>query len=451
MNIKQLTIPGAILLFAGTAKSQDLHWEMVPPPPPVPNSSFSPTTQQGNRLVWERVIPESSSGSVNITSGEVNRSNQEHDPTLVWEPVEKDNVIVLEDEHPITIEDSTQAIQTALRKLDEESPTHASSRALLRNDRWHPQISYLIPNGYGPKGFIFDGVITGTDCTLGKGPCEPFTTFSNWQESINTTANGSTYFNVGFGDTQSWGGILITTSAETITSALGRGDGPLFDKTNILQGIQTGLHYSKAIGPDTSFRTGVENLITWDSEDFTFSDMTRNFYFVGSQRFRLKKPTNESKWFRNAYLTLGVGNGEFKPIEQTFKDQTLALKNAGCATYGFAPKSQCSNERFKRAIRTGSDYGQINPIASASLEVFDGLNVITEWSGRNLNAGLSWRPFKEIGFVITPMIESIVRNCEYPGCKVTPIEGFPEKVALPNVVLTDRVRLSLQVSFQVKL
>jgi hypothetical protein len=29
----------------------------------------------------------------------------------VWEPVEKDNVIVLEDEHPITIEDSTQAIQ----------------------------------------------------------------------------------------------------------------------------------------------------------------------------------------------------------------------------------------------------------------------------------------------------------------------------------------------------
>jgi hypothetical protein len=179
--------------------------------------------------------------------------------------------------------------------------------------------------------------------------------------------------------------------------------------------------------------------------------MTRNFYFVGSQRFRLKKPTNESKWFQNAYLTLGVGNGEFKPIEQTFKDQTLALKNAGCATYGFAPKNQCSKERFKRALRTGSDYGQINPIASASLEVFDGLNVITEWSGRNLNAGLSWRPLKEIGFVITPMIESIVRNCEYPGCKVTPIEGFPEKVALPNVVLTDRVRLSLQVSFQVKL
>lgn len=449
MNIKQFTLVGWILLFAGSAKSQDLQWELVPPPPPVPNSS-STTTQQTDRLVWERVVPVSSTDTVNITLEDVDPSNQEPDPTLVWEPVEIDDVIALENEQPITIEDSTQAIKTALRALDEEAPTYASSRALLRNDRWHPQISFLIPNGYGPKGFIFDGVITGTDCTLGKGPCEPFTSFSNWQESIKTQANGSTYFNVGFGDTQSWGGILITTSAETISSALGSGDGPLVDKTNILQGIQTGLHYSKAIGPDTSFRTGVENWITWDSEDFTFSDMTRNFYFVGSQRFRLKKPTDESKWFRNAYLTLGVGNGEFKPIEQTFKDQTLALKNAGCATYGFSPATPCSKESFKRALRTGSDYGQINPIGAVSIEVVDGVHLLGEWSGRNLNAGLSWRPFKEIGFVITPMIESIVRNCEYPGCKVKPISNFPEQVPLPEVVLTSRARLSLSASFQVQ-
>ena len=447
-------MPGVILLFAGSANSQDLQWELVPPPPPVPTDSSSITTQQSDKLVWERVIPETNFDSPLFTSESSVLSVEETDPTLVWEPVEDDDVIVFEEEQPITIEDSTQAIQTALRTLDEESPTYASSRALLRNDRWHPQISYLIPNGYGPKGFIFDGVITGTDCTLGKGPCEPFTTFSNWQESIKNQANGSTYFNVGFGDTQSWGGILITTSAETISGAFGNrfrgGSTTLFKKTNILQGIQTGLHYSKAIGPDTSFRTGVENWITWDSEDFTFSDMTRNFYFVGSQRFRLKKSTNESKWFRNAYLTLGVGNGEFKPIEQTFKDQTLALKNAGCATYGFSPETPCSNESFKRALRTGSDYGQINPIGAVSIEIVDGLHLLSEWSGRNLNAGLSWRPFKEVGFVITPMIESIVRNCEYPGCKVKPISNFPERVPLPDVVLTSRARLSLQASFQVQ-
>ena len=246
MKIKHSIMPGVVLLFAGSANSQDLQWELVPPPPPVPTDSSSITTQQSDRLIWERVLPESNSDSPLFTSESSVLSVGETDPTLVWEPVGNDDVIVLEEEQPITIEDSTQAIQTALRTLDEESPTYASSRALLRNDRWHPQISYLIPNGYGPKGFIFDGVITGTDCTLGQGPCEQFTTFSNWQESIKTQANGSTYFNVGFGDTQSWGGILITTSAETISASLGRGDGPLVDKTNILQGVQTGLHYSKA-------------------------------------------------------------------------------------------------------------------------------------------------------------------------------------------------------------
>ena len=92
----------------------------------------------------------------------------------------------------------------------------------------------------------------------------------------------------------------------------------------------------------------------------------------------------------------------------------------------------------------------MNPIGSISLEVVDGLHLISEWSGRNLNAGFSWRPFQDIGFIITPMVESIVQNCEYPGCSVTPIKGYPEKVALPDVVFTERVRLSLQASFQIQ-
>ena len=458
-----------------SASAQELVWEAIPPLPAintettlvakeplewelVPHRAAKPSSTQAHSIqntsiTWE-ILPspliqqqnEDDHFQTEITTEPTNQATE-----LAWEIVDPDAIIpTTREEENHSVFASTQQIQTALRVRDTNAPTYASSRALWRNDRWHPQISYLIPNGYGPKGVMLDARITGTDCTLGKGPCEPFTTFSAWQESLNSQANGSTYFNVGFGDTQSWGGVLITNSAESISSAIGRGDGPLVDKNNILQGIQTGLHYSKAIGPDTSFRMGVENLITWDKNDYILSDMTRNFYFVGSQRLRLKNANNSSKWFRNLYLTAGIGNGEFKPIEQTFKEQTQALKDAGCKTYGFAPKNQCSEERFKRALRTGSDYGQINPIASASLEVFDGLNVITEWSGRNLNAGLSWRPFDDLGIVITPMVESIVRNCEYPGCKVTPIEGFPESVALPNVVLTDRVRLSLQVSFQVK-
>ena len=215
--------------------------------------------------------------------------------------------------------------------------------------------------------------------------------------------------------------------------------------------MQTGLHYSKAIGPDTSFRTGVENLITWDGDDYIYADQTRNFYLVASQRIRLKNTKDKSPWFRNLYLTAGIGNGEFKPIEQAFQDQTQSLKDAGCSTYGYIGEAcSTSSKQFKRAIRDGSDYGQLNPLASVGIEVFDGFHLISEWTGRNLNAGFSWRPFKDVGLIITPMIESIVRNCEYPGCEIRPISGFPEKVSLPDAVLTERVRLSLQASFQVK-
>lgn len=438
---------------ANTLVAKPLLWEPVPAATEPPTSTLTSTTPlpPPTTLVWEPVTPsDSTPSSTSIAVMPEANPTISANAGLVWEPVDSDSVIVAEENPQMVIQNATEAIQIARRAFAEASPTYSSSRALWRNERWLPQISYLVPNGYGPYGVMFDVSVTGTDCTLGKGPCEAFTTFDDWQKSLDTQANGSTYFNLGFGDTQTWGGLFITTSAETISGAIGSGDGPLVDSNRILQGVQTGLHYSKAIGPDTSFRTGVENLITWDSQDFTFSDMTRNFYFVGSQRLRLKPPGNASPWFRNLYLTAGVGNGEFKPIEQTFQDQTQALRDAGCATYGFTPTNPCSNERFKRALRTGSDYGQINPIASIAIEALDGLHIIGEWSGRNLNAGISWRPFNEIGLVITPMIESIVSNCEYPGCRVTPIDGYPERVPLPDAVLTERVRLSLQASLQIK-
>ena len=469
-------LPALLLLTAtGTpAAAQDLQWKPVPPLPALPehndiNTEISkplrwesvpaatePTTlstsPHATTLVWEP-LPSSDSPPRNTSSAVMTEGSQTINSSggLAWELVDTESVIVAEENRQMVIQDATKAIQIARRAFDEASPTYSSSRALWRNERWLPQISYLVPNGYGPYGVMFDVSVTGTDCSLGKGPCESFTTFDDWQTSLNTQANGSTYFNLGFGDTQAWGGFIVTTSAETISGAIGRGDRPLVDSNRPLQGVQTGLHYSKAIGADTSFRTGVENLITWDSQDFTFSDMTRNFYFVGSQRIRLKPPENESPWLRNLYFTAGIGNGEFKPIEQTFQDQTQALKDAGCTTYGYIGKTcDPSSKQFKRAIRDGSDYGPIHPVASVGVEVFDGLHLISEWTGRNLNAGLSWRPFKDVGLILTPMVESIVRNCEYPGCEVEPLHNFPNKVPLPDSVLTDRVRLSLQASFQIK-
>ena len=109
---------------------------------------------------------------------------------------------------------------------------------------------------------------------------------------------------------------------------------------------------------------------------------------------------------------------------------------------------ECSAATRRRAVVKAYDWGTITPLASLGLEVFKGFNLITEWSGRNLNAGLSIRPFPELGLVITPMLENLVANCDY-GCRV-PVPGYPQGAPLPNNVLTDRPRFGLQVSLEFK-
>ena len=371
---------------------------------------------------------------------------------VVWEPLPSGSsdlaieaVPTSPSQQPPQNQQEAQVALKALAKQMPSGPTYGNYRALWRDDDWLPQISNIVPMGYGPKGLMLSLVVQGTDCTLGKGPCEPFTTYSAWQESLSTQANGEFYQALGFGDPIKAVSVIVTNSLERLPAAARSGS--LDD--NPLKGAQTGLHLAKAFGQDTSVRVGVENLITWDGSDYIYADMVRNFYAVASQRIRLKPKNPSDGWFNNLYLTAGVGNGDFKPIEKIFQDQTAALRAAGCATYGYTPATPCSQETFKRALKNGSDYGQLYPIGSAALEVVSGLHLITEWTGRNLNAGFSWRPIPEVGLIITPMFNSLIQNCEYPGCEVY-VPGYNQRVPLPSSVLTERARLSLQVSLEVK-
>jgi hypothetical protein len=110
-------------------------------------------------------------------------------------------------------------------------------------------------------------------------------------------------------------------------------------------------------------------------------------------------------------------------------------------------KVDCSGDARNRAVRDGGDFGDLNLIGAAAIEVVDGLHLIGEWSGRNLNMGLSIRPFPEIGLVITPMFENIIPNSDYGNGIEIP--GAPS-IAMPDSVLTDRVRFSLQASLEFK-
>ena len=79
------------------------------------------------------------------------------------------------------------------------------------------------------------------------------------------------------------------------------------------------------------------------------------------------------------------------------------------------------------------------------------MNLIGEWSGRNLNAGFSVRPFEDLGLVFTGMWENILPNCDY-GCRIS-VSGVPDGIdletSLPHA-LTERPRFSFQASLELK-
>ena len=351
----------------------------------------------------------------------------------VWQEQQQQREIQLEAEAELA---------ASKRMIPPSGPTYTNYRAIWRDGEWLPQISSLVPVGFGPKGLMLSLYGRGIDCNTGKGQCPGFTTYSNWKNSLDTLASGQFQQVIGFGDPIKAVSVVFSNSSEKLVSSVRSGN---VESSSLFTGNQTGVHLVKAFGPDTSIRTGVDNLIRWDSNNAYYDPLS--FYAVATQRIRIND--DRSPWFSSLYLTAGVGNGDYRPIEQIVQAQTAALRAAGCPTYGYSPKKPCSQGAYDRAIQSGSNYGTINPIGSLGLEVYRGVNLITEWTGRNLNIGMSWRPIPEWGFVITPMVQSVIQNCEYPGCKVS-MPGAKDPVELPSSVLTQRARLSVQASVEVK-
>ena len=132
------------------------------------------------------------------------------------------------------------------------------------------------------------------------------------------------------------------------------------------------------------------------------------------------------------------------------RDSIAKQRSSGCTTIGFTADEPCSEDTLYNAIQRASRYGEIYPIGSIALETFPGMNVIGEWSGRNLNAGFSVRPFEEIGFVLTGMWENILPNCDY-GCRIA-VPDYPGglDLSLLEKAMTERARFSFQASLEFK-
>ena len=323
--------------------------------------------------------------------------------------------------------------------------TFANDRALWRDDQWHPQISNTVPIGFGPKGVMANIGISGIDCTA-SGICTQPEDWDDYQRQLEKLGEAQFDLSVGFGDPEKLVGATFTTSIEETQLPLGdRNTQGLETDANLLDEYYIGVHLSRNIGPDTAVRVGVKNWIDVKKCGLTCG-FPKSAYGVISQRFRLNPDQNS--WFPNAYLTAGMGNGEFRPLDEQVRSSIAAQRSAGCSTYGYLADKPCNSDTLRRAVLDAANYGQLTPIGAAAIEVYPGLNAIGEWSGRNLNLGFSVRPFEDFGLVFTSMWNNLLQNCDY-GCKVD-VPDYPEGAPIPDNMTTERAVWSFRLSLDMK-
>ena len=391
------------------------------------DESSEPTTKKQNGLNWTAISE---------------TEQTETDPAsnaIVWEQIELGDVITADE-----IEQDKAPVEVLITN-EPSGTTFANHRALYRDDQVLPQISSLVPVGFGPQGLMLTGAIYGTDCTA-SGICTEPQNLGEYRNQIESFGEAQWEWSLGLGNSEKLLGLTVTTVLEETQLPFGsRNTQGLETDQNFFDEYYIGLHLSRHIGPDTGVRIGVNNWL--DVKECGLNcGLPKSAYGVISQRFRLKDDQNT--WFPNAYLTLGVGNGEFRPLGEQVRSSIAAQRAAGCQTYGYIPDKPCTNNTLRRAVLDAANYGELTPIGAAALEVYPGFNAIGEWSGRNLNLGFSVKPFEEIGLVFTTMWNNLLQNCDY-GCDIH-VPDYPDPVPLPDNMITFRPVWSFHLSLDVK-
>ena len=252
----RITLAASATLLSGSTVVGAEELTLIQAEPPFQTRNSGPAA-----IRWTPVETQSSSTSSQPQWQEITPHPDRKVQPVVWTPVDPSMAAEMDNrfEEEAPIQDPRNAAVAIKPPRMPTGPTHASRRTLWRDDAWLPQITSIIPNGFGPSGLMLELSATGTDCTLGKGPCEPFSSFEAWQDSITKQANGEIYGTIGIGNSQKGvGSFLITNSFEQVAAEVRNSS----ISSTPLTRLQTGLHYARALGPDTSLRSGIENLIT---------------------------------------------------------------------------------------------------------------------------------------------------------------------------------------------
>ena len=359
-------------------KSAALNWEMVEPSNPVETEpSAAPDPLLAGQPTWELVLPGEEFSSADVAREVEAQEAAEREALPSWTP------------QPC-------------------KPPTAASAISSGASAGIPQLARSVPMGFGPSGLMGGVGFSGADCRTESRTC---TQYANNFESFREVGEAVLDGYLGFGDSSKSIGVLITQTVGGTIRASQRG--------NIFERMQTGFALSRNLGPNTAIKLGAEGAIPWDQREYELAfqiEVPKSAFAVISHRIPLKKevPTSFTdfekdpvRWFPDLYLTAGLGNGVFRPSDAVIRSQIREVKKAGCW------KAPCPNSRVKRALTRGTEWGTPYPIGALALAVTDQLNLITEWTGRNLNVSLSLQPFRDIGFTITPGIGNLVRNSDY--------------------------------------
>ena len=442
-------LTGAATMWPATAVAQQ--WELMPAPDnkaaPQRFATVADTTKlSSGSLQWSVISPQTTTTADTAPLFEPAAADQTNlsssGSELNWQPLTAEEAQKQQETIQAEILKAQEDIANPTTVLPPSGPTYANFRALWRDGDWLPQISNTVPIGFGPQGLMATLEYRGIDCITGAGYCKTPTSYQDWSNTISRSGDAFFDTSIGFGDSLKAIGIVLTAVSENTNTSFGDRSG---NGETIFGNINLGLHLTKNLSPDTSIRLGIENLVREDCYGGACG-LPQNAYGVLTQRIRIQD--NQATWLPNAYITMGAGNGAYRPLSEQVQASIAAQRAAGCSTYGYAPKKDCSPSTRRRAVYDAASYGNLTPIGAVGVEVFRGFHLIGEWSGRNLNAGLSFRPFEELGLVITPMWENLLPNCDY-GCKVS-VPDYPQGAPIPSNLLTERARFSIQASVEIK-
>ena len=172
------------------------------------------------------------------------------------------------------------------------------------------------------------------------------------------SADASFASTIGFGDPETALGLDASIAITGFSNDLGEQDNA--------GGGSLSFQVSRNLPENFGIAIGAQNIVTWRSGA---SDNGESVYFVASKLLPLKPNLTEP--FSLAYLSLGVGNGIYRPEED------------------FNPNDDWGGTPF-------------NVFGSAAINLSENVNGIVEWTGQDLSFGMSIAPFKKIPLVFTP-------------------------------------------------